>query len=259
MGRRFSVFVIASHFWKRTSHHLAVGIGLSLSLHALLLATGRLAPPQSRLPVRSGDSLVQVTYFEHAGTPAPAPEPPAAAPPPVAPLTRAVAARVHVALRPAPDSVVALPAEATPPQPARASMPVESSAPASTAPTDASGAAVSGSAATQSGVPDGAATGSGGPTQILPFGPGMTRPRQISGRKPEYTRQAIAARVQGKVLARCVITSTGAVEDCQLIKGVPLLTDIVLDRLHESRFEPVTYQGRPRSIRYVFTYNFELP
>jgi len=93
----------------------------------------------------------------------------------------------------------------------------------------------------------------------LPFGPGMTRPIQIGGRKPEYTRQAIAARVEGKVLARCVITSAGAVQDCQLIKGVPLLTDIVLERLRESRFEPVTYQGRPQSIRYVFTYNFELP
>jgi protein TonB len=100
--------------------------------------------------------------------------------------------------------------------------------------------------------------GTGTGTQVLPFGPGMTRPSQIAGAPPIYTREARAARVEGKVLVRCVITLTGEVQNCQVIKGVPMLTEIVLESLRTSRFTPVSYQGRPQAIQYLFTFNFKL-
>jgi protein TonB len=104
----------------------------------------------------------------------------------------------------------------------------------------------------------GAIGGTGTGTQVLPFGPGMTRPTQIAGTAPTYTREARAARVEGKVLVRCVITQLGEVQNCQVIKGVPMLTEIVLDSLRASRFTPVHYQGRPQAIQYLFTFNFKL-
>jgi protein TonB len=96
-------------------------------------------------------------------------------------------------------------------------------------------------------------------TAAVPFGLGMTRPQQIAGSQPEYTREAIAARVEGKVLVRCVITVQGAITDCKVIKGVPMLQEISLEALRRSRFTPVMYQGHPETVQYLFTFNFKLP
>ena len=98
-------------------------------------------------------------------------------------------------------------------------------------------------------------TGSG----VIPFGQGMTRPTQIAGTQPQYNAQAIAARVEGKVLVRCVITVEGTVRDCKVIKGVPMLDEITLAALRSSRFTPITYRGKPESVEYLFTFNFKLP
>jgi TonB family protein len=87
----------------------------------------------------------------------------------------------------------------------------------------------------------------------------MTAPVLLEGSAPQYTREAQAARVEGKVLVRCVITTQGTVSDCQVLKALPLLTDVVLESLKKSRFRPVTYQGREQAIRYLFTYDFRLP
>jgi protein TonB len=110
-------------------------------------------------------------------------------------------------------------------------------------------------------VPGGVVGGVPGGTlnSVLPFGLGMTRPQQIAGSPPQYSREAIAARVEGKVIVRCIIAVDGEVRDCKVIKGVPMLQDIVLDSLRQSRFTPVSYQGHPEAVQYVFTFNFKLP
>jgi protein TonB len=100
--------------------------------------------------------------------------------------------------------------------------------------------------------------GTGSGTTALPFGPGMTRPQQIAGTPPTYTREARAARVQGKVIVRCLITVAGEVRNCQVIKGVPMLTELVLASLQSSRFTPVHYRGVPQAVNYIFPFNFKL-
>jgi protein TonB len=96
-------------------------------------------------------------------------------------------------------------------------------------------------------------------TAAIPFGVGMTRPQQVEGDPPAYSREAIAARVEGKVLVRCVINTQGAVQECKVIKGVPFLDAIAVDALRRSRFTPVMYRGQPASVQYLFTFNFKLP
>jgi protein TonB len=108
------------------------------------------------------------------------------------------------------------------------------------------------------GVPGGGAD-SGGGSAALPFGLGMTRPVQLSGSAPAYTREAIAARIEGKVIVRCVISARGVVQDCNVIKGVPMLDKVSVSALLASRFTPVTYQGRAEAVQYLFTFNFKLP
>lgn len=98
-------------------------------------------------------------------------------------------------------------------------------------------------------------TGSG----VLPFGEGMTRPQLLSGGPPEYTAEARAARVEGKVIVRCTITISGEMRDCKIIKGVPILNEIVLSRLHANRYTPVMFQGRPQAVQYLLPFNFKLP
>jgi len=111
----------------------------------------------------------------------------------------------------------------------------------------------------QGGVVGGTVGSTGTGTVVLPFGPGMTRPEQIVGAPPVYSREALAARVEGKVLVRCTITVSGEVQDCHVIKGVPMLTEVVLASLQASRFTPVHYRGSPQAIQYLFTFNFKLP
>jgi len=93
----------------------------------------------------------------------------------------------------------------------------------------------------------------------LPFGPGMTPPRRLSGEEPKYTAQALAARIEGKVIVRCVLTTTGAVRSCRVVEPLAELDGAAVRALEASRFTPVTFQGRPTAVTYLFTFDFRLP
>jgi serine/threonine-protein kinase len=98
------------------------------------------------------------------------------------------------------------------------------------------------------------------PRDVVPFGEGMTRPVLLqSGRPITYTREAIAARVEGVSIVRCVITAEGSVERCKVIKPLPFMDDAVLEHLQSQRFQPVTYQGHPVSVGYNFSVRLTLP
>ncbi len=95
---------------------------------------------------------------------------------------------------------------------------------------------------------------------VLPFGEGMTRPALVqSGRPITYTREAIAARVEGVSIVRCVITAEGAVERCKVIKPLPFMDEAVVEHLQSQRFQPATYQGKPVSVGYNFSVRLTLP
>jgi protein TonB len=95
---------------------------------------------------------------------------------------------------------------------------------------------------------------------VVPFGEGMTRPVLLqSGRPITYTREAIAARVEGVSIARCVITAEGLVERCKVIKPLPFMDEAVLEHLQSQRFQPVSYQGKPVSVGYNFSVRLTLP
>ncbi|ATB47135.1 energy transducer TonB [Corallococcus macrosporus] len=96
-------------------------------------------------------------------------------------------------------------------------------------------------------------------TDVMPFGSGMTPPRLMGGAGIEYTLQALAARVEGTMIAKCVITVRGDVTDCRVIKGLAHMDEAVLEALHSRRYTPVEYQGRPVSVSYVFTLRLKLP
>jgi len=96
-------------------------------------------------------------------------------------------------------------------------------------------------------------------TDVLPFGAGMTRPEKLSGPQPQYTREALEARVQGLMIVKCVITTEGKVERCRIIKPLPHMEQAVLDSLYAQRYKPVTFQGRPVQVDYTFNIRLNMP
>lgn len=109
---------------------------------------------------------------------------------------------------------------------------------------------------------DGSGTGTGtggGGTMVLDMMPGMSRPMRIAGADPVYTREALQARVQGKVIVKCAVMTDGSVRNCRVIKGLPYMDQAVLQALSAQRYTPASFQGRPVAVNYVFTFNFTLP
>ena len=90
-----------------------------------------------------------------------------------------------------------------------------------------------------------------GDTQVLPFMDGMTRPTLISKVDPLYTREARNAEVEGLILTKCVITTTGTLTRCRIVKGIPLMDAAVLSALSQWRYSPVMYQGKPAAVEYL--------
>jgi protein TonB len=93
---------------------------------------------------------------------------------------------------------------------------------------------------------------------VLPFGEGMTRPQPLSGPEPVYPRQAREAKVEGTLLVKCVITTTGTLRSCRVLKSLPFLDQPVLEALAQQRYTPVTFQGRPVDVEYVIPFRFKL-
>jgi protein TonB len=185
----------------------------------------------------------------------PAPARPAA--PARAPQANAMAPAQRTNAKPPPSD----PTRATP-SPTAAPMAIDGTA-TSGSPDAPTG---SGGDPTAHGDPDATGVSGTGPqaggasgTEVVPFGPGMTRPQRIAGADPAYTREAIQARVEGKVLAKCVVAADGTVRNCAIIKGLPYMNDVVLQALAGQRFRPALFQGRPTSVSYVFSFNFSLP
>jgi protein TonB len=231
----------------RTRGRFGTGALLSVLLHALALGVALLLSARSggvpvpEVPLHFVTSLPKVGQAPGAASPAAA----VAAQAP----TRAHRARTHRVR--APDEAV-VGARVDPP---------ELAAPGADAPeldVPGLGSGIAGVAATAVGPLAGVGQGLGGPIAFS-AAPGMTEPRRLSGADPVYTRAALEAGVEGTLTARCVITASGAVEDCRIVKGLPHLDRAVLDALERQRYTPVTFRGQPVAVEYVFTFRMVIP
>jgi len=93
----------------------------------------------------------------------------------------------------------------------------------------------------------------------LPYGEGMSRPVQLEGKEIAYTREALAARIQGNMLVKCTITRVGRVENCRVLKPVPHMEQAVLEALQSRIYKPILYKGQAVSVDYVFNIKLQLP
>ncbi len=86
---------------------------------------------------------------------------------------------------------------------------------------------------------------------VLPFGAGMSRPSRISGSDPVYSKKAREAKVEGTVLVKCVIETSGSLSHCELVKTLPFMSLEILTAVSAWRFTPVMFAGKP--IRVIYT------
>ncbi len=93
----------------------------------------------------------------------------------------------------------------------------------------------------------------------LPFQEGMPRPVELKGKDIVYTREALAARVEGTMIVKCVITKTGSVENCRVIKGLPHMNEAVVQALRSRTYRPITLQGQPVAVDYTFSIRLVAP
>lgn len=105
----------------------------------------------------------------------------------------------------------------------------------------------------------GGTLGGSGP-EVLAFGEGMSRPvGDASNRPPQYTREALEARIEGLMLVKCTITLDGELKNCRVIKPLPHMEKAVLDALSRWKFAPVTFQGRAVAVDYVIPVRLVIP
>ncbi len=94
---------------------------------------------------------------------------------------------------------------------------------------------------------------------VLPFGEGMTRPSSISADEIQFTREAREAKVSGTMIVRCLITTEGSLQNCRIMKSVPMMDQAVLSSLARHQGAPVMYQGHAVAVEYTYTIRLKSP
>jgi protein TonB len=167
-----------------------------------------------------------------------------------------------------PDPVAQLNMPAVPTAASLESLPGAVEAPAGP-PTLSQGSGAGGGAGTGSGTGSGPGTGSGlGPGSGGGFGGGtyrpgngVTLPRVLKEVRPQYTSDAMRAKVQGTVLLECIVRPDGTVTDVQVIRSLDPtfgLDQQAVLAAKQWRFAPGTRLGEPVSVQITIELTFTL-
>jgi TonB family protein len=98
-----------------------------------------------------------------------------------------------------------------------------------------------------------------GPWRSGPWsGPG-TGPTIRLKPQPKYTKEALRRKVQGTVILRVVLHSSGKVTDVCVHKGLPYgLTRRAVEAAYNIVFDPAINEGRPVTVKMLMEYDFTL-
>ncbi|MGZ3447672.1 MAG: energy transducer TonB, partial [Myxococcaceae bacterium] len=93
-------------------------------------------------------------------------------------------------------------------------------------------------------------SGDGGTPAALEFGGAMTRPVALAPIGWDFPKDAFVR--DGALSLRCVLDADGRVEGCEVLRSLPGVTDLAIEKLRQARFSPVTLDGKPIRVSYVF-------
>jgi len=94
---------------------------------------------------------------------------------------------------------------------------------------------------------------------VIPFGEGMLPPQLLRNHPIRFSREALEARIEGRALVRCTITTEGNVENCRFIQSLPYMDEAILSALYLRKYSPATYQGKKISVDYNIPIRLKLP
>ena len=100
------------------------------------------------------------------------------------------------------------------------------------------------------------------PTQDLVYRlaePGVAAPVLVREVKPDYTADAMTAKVEGSVKLECVVTAEGSVSNARVVQALhPGLDAAALKALSQWQFKPGTKDGKPVAVRVEIEMTFTL-
>ena len=91
--------------------------------------------------------------------------------------------------------------------------------------------------------------------------PGVVQPRLLKDVKPQYTSDAMRAKVQGAAVLTAIVDVDGAPHDITVIQSLDRtygLDEACVTALSQWRFAPGTVDGRPAPMRITVTHAFTL-
>ena len=231
---------------------LGRGAIMSFVVHAIIL--GAVIYVSSRPKTDDSEKVRAVTFFNP-----PAPPPPPPPPPPAGGGSRKPKTEPKKVPK-KPDTVVETPKQVE--------KPVETPKPADPEPGGVAGGVVGG---VQGGVVGGTVGGvvggtlggvvggTGNGTQVIPFGAGMQRPTLLKPPEVRYSKEALAMRIGGLALVKCVINLDGTLSDCRIVKGLPYMDAQILEAVRSSRYTPVMFQGHPQRVEMSIPFRVPTP
>ena len=109
------------------------------------------------------------------------------------------------------------------------------------------------------------ATGTGVPPATPPgvfrAGPGVTIPRLLKDVKPQYTADAMRAKIQGSVVVECVVQTDGTVGDVKVIRSLDATYGLDQEAIKAAKqwvFAPGTRNGQPVPVMVSIELTFTL-
>jgi TonB family protein len=110
----------------------------------------------------------------------------------------------------------------------------------------------------------GPATGSGNaspPPDVVRPGNGVTIPRLIRNVKPQYTAEAMRAKIQGSVMVECVVNTDGTVSNVRVIRSLDATFGLDQEAIKAAKqwlFAPGTRNGEPVPVMVSIELTFTL-
>lgn len=94
--------------------------------------------------------------------------------------------------------------------------------------------------------------------QRIRISQGVTKGLLIHRVEPTYPTLAKAARVQGEVVLSAVISTSGEIENLQLVSGHPMLVPEAITAVRQWRYKPYLLNGQPVEVETTITVIFSL-
>jgi TonB family protein len=94
---------------------------------------------------------------------------------------------------------------------------------------------------------------------VYRVGKGMALPTKLADVPAKYPPEALAAGVQGVVIAEIVVNESGNVTDTKLLRSIPLLDEAALEAVRQWRFSPSVVNGQVVPVKMTVTVNFSPP